>query len=96
MCAPPLLSCDGGACVDPFVDPDNCNGCGLVCPPTPNATRLCLGGMCTRSQCTPGFADCNVMPSDGCETNLRADPMHCGGCGVFCQPGQQCDGGTCG
>lgn len=93
-CITPLLTCDGGSCIDPRFDPDNCNGCGIVCPAVQNATRLCLGGSCARSECNAGFGDCNFNPGDGCETNLRTSSMHCGACGFFCMQGQ-CDGGVC-
>lgn len=95
-CAPPLLPCNGGtSCVDPRFDPDNCNGCGQACPPTPGATRLCIMGMCGRSICDFGFGDCNVSPSDGCEANFANDPMACGGCGNVCNLGQSCVSGMC-
>jgi hypothetical protein len=90
MCAPgclaPLISCnDGASCVDPVVDPLNCGSCGHACAAVPHARPLCLGlGVCTRSACDPGFADCNGGLLDGCEVNLSNDPMNCGGCGVVC------------
>jgi hypothetical protein len=93
-CAPPLLSC-GMACVDPRWDPDHCSGCGMACPPTPNATRLCIMGNCTRSNCNAGFGDCNFNPQDGCERSFMSDPMNCGSCGRFCLNGQACVSGTC-
>jgi hypothetical protein len=34
--------------------------------------------------CDPGYRDCNGNRSDGCETDVRADPLNCGGCGVAC------------
>ncbi|MDP1920791.1 MAG: hypothetical protein Q8L14_31400, partial [Myxococcales bacterium] len=94
-CEPPLLACPGMTCVDPRWDPDHCNGCGMACPPTPNAARLCIMGMCTRSICTAGFGDCNVNPQDGCETSFLTDEMHCGGCGRFCAMNQTCVSGQC-
>src|SRR5258708_37195888 len=34
----------GGVCVDETSDPNNCGGCGIVCPP---------GSACVNSMCTP-------------------------------------------
>lgn len=34
--------------------------------------------------CPPGFADCNMDPSDGCESNLVFSTMSCGACGNTC------------
>ena len=34
-----------------------------------------------------GLGDCDGDPRNGCESDLRADPNHCGGCGLPCVPG---------
>jgi hypothetical protein len=35
--------------------------------------------------CATGFADCNGVEADGCETNLTTSADHCGACGVACK-----------
>jgi hypothetical protein len=34
--------------------------------------------------CGPAFADCDGDPENGCETDIRRDPTHCGSCDVAC------------
>lgn len=34
--------------------------------------------------CPMGFADCDGMAANGCETDTRANFNHCGGCGMRC------------
>ena len=84
-------------CVDFLTDPDNCGGCGRVCPKAgPNEIRACKKGLCA-NECVTGFADCNADTSDGCETNLMAHPANCGACGNRCDigAGQPCVEGEC-
>ncbi len=52
----------------------------------------------TKPECGKGFADCNKLAEDGCETNLAADPLHCGACGVVCSSVSidgECRAGQC-
>jgi hypothetical protein len=55
--------------------------------------------MCAVGSCSPGFADCNSNPADGCEINTTNNPNDCGGCGVVCSsnniPTPACSGSTC-
>lgn len=94
VCQPPLLACQS-QCVDQRFDPDHCGGCPNVCPAVQHAARLCLGGTCGRGPCDPGFADCNLLPQDGCEVTLATDAMNCGFCGRDCGAGGSCGGGMC-
>ncbi len=75
-------------------NPDACGSCGVVCLSRPNSTRTCVFGMC-QSACLPGFADCNGIPADGCETDLNVTATSCGRCGNLCAVGQLCMGGAC-
>ncbi len=66
----------------------SCAPCAL-----PNATATCKkppGGVgklfCALQTCTPGFADCNKDPADGCEVDVASDPDNCGACGSSCDP----------
>jgi len=71
-----------GQCV-PKIDPAACGPTCAACPAAPNASPACTNDACTFT-CAAGFADCNLAPADGCETNIQADPLHCGGCGSPC------------
>jgi hypothetical protein len=63
-------------------DPNNCNGCNIICPPA-GGTPVCNNGTCGVSGCLPGRADCDANPAD-CETDIANDPANCGGCGLVC------------
>ena len=58
---------------------ESCAPCEL-----PNAVPLCESGRCAIATCELGFGNCNGLASDGCETNLRDDAAHCGGCDQAC------------
>jgi hypothetical protein len=69
-------------------------GCaGPTCEPCalPHATSSCSfaatadSAECGVARCNAGWADCNGMPMDGCETDLSL-PTSCGGCAVVCAP----------
>ena len=97
-CPSDLTSC-GATCTNFSFDPNNCGACGTRCGPFPNSTPYCASGSCAPA-CTAGFADCNNKLSDGCETNLGNDPLHCGGCLNACaapdNSSATCGGGFCG
>jgi hypothetical protein len=67
------------------------------------AVSLCADGICTEtdggvSSCDPGFEDCNLDPTDGCETDVETDLEHCGACGSPCRTPHAtplCDRGVC-
>jgi hypothetical protein len=85
-CAPGLVSCGGGPCVDLTSDPANCGVCGLACA----SGYLCAGaGMCL-PQCLPMQTACG----GGC-VYASLDPRNCGACGNACATGQICSYGTC-
>jgi hypothetical protein len=101
----------GNDCKKLDSDVDNCGSCGKLCraPASPddpawlcgpgvtppNTKWLCASAACTQ-QCAPGFGDCNnAFCADGCEIDLRSDPMNCGACGRKCEGGQACVAGAC-
>lgn len=91
------VTCPFGGCADTLNDPDHCGGCGLACPIAgPRQQRACKKGIC-EVVCAEGFGDCNGDPTDGCETDLRVHPSHCGACGASCDlaSGQPCVEGKC-
>ncbi len=97
-CSPGLLAC-GGACVDTNSSPENCGACGRTCPPTANRPTVCINGNCSQGACTEPYADCDQSFANGCETNLRANPAHCGRCGISCGTPSygraECSDGAC-
>ena len=73
----------------------DCGACGTPCAAT-GATTSCAGGTCAIVSCTdPLTGDCNGSPFDGCEADLRTDVVHCGSCGMPCDPADSCIDGTC-
>lgn len=77
------------------MDPAQCGACGHACV-TPDATPACVGGKCQIATCDPGYTDCNMDPSDGCEAQLQTDPQNCGKCQHACGVGESCQMGMCG
>jgi len=103
-CDPGWSDCDAsllnGCESDPLNDPLNCGGCGAPCAAMPHALPGCAGGQCAIVECEAGWDDCNGVLADGCETDVTADPVNCGGCGVDCMalPGVEnayCDAAQC-
>jgi ZU5 domain len=74
-----LTQC-GASCVDTTSDPQNCGGCGSVCPgPPTGASETCINGLCgyacsgdtCPATCVAGYADTDGNPADGCETSIQ-------------------------
>lgn len=60
-------------------------------------SRSCFEGLCALN-CMQGRDDCDADADNGCETNLKTDPHHCGGCGDACNLPHAtglCLGGQC-
>lgn len=79
-----------------------CDGLDNDCDGTPDGPmadmacgsgQVCTLGRCMISSCPGNFEDCNLLPGDGCETDIRTSRDHCGGCGMPC--GWRCTRGTC-
>jgi hypothetical protein len=81
-CAAGLVDC-GRACVDPATNPLHCGACGHDCE-VPHALTACQQGACQVIGCAPGRGDCNQDAEDGCETDLRTDPLNCSSCQRSC------------
>ena len=94
--------CDGvygnGCETDLVSDVDNCRTCKNACM-LANAQSSCVSLNCQIASCNAGFADCDHLPDDGCETNVAgSDVSNCGGCGKGCFPTNgtgQCVAGAC-
>lgn len=76
-------TCCAEACVDVQSSPANCGKCGATCT-LAHASSVCKAGGCAIGDCIDGFADCNGVAADGCETDLTKDPASCGKCGFAC------------
>jgi streptogramin lyase len=79
-------------------DPAHCGGCAPCALPH-TATDTCTAGVCGIGTCSSGFMDCDFVTSNGCETNINGDPLHCGGCAPCQLPHVQihtCVSGGCG
>ena len=90
VCPAGQKMCIAGQCVsasDPYY---GCaNGIVAVCS-LPHAYATCgTTGQCTIATCRTGFADCNGMAADGCETDVTTT-SNCGGCGTGCSGSQVC------
>jgi alpha-tubulin suppressor-like RCC1 family protein len=87
-CPAGMVRC-AGTCIDLRIDAQHCGGCGMACSRA-NVTATCAGGICTGT-CADGFGDCNGdRRTDGCETDMRTDPMNCGRCGTRCASTERC------
>jgi hypothetical protein len=65
-------------------DASNCGACGQKCTAPAGGTASCMASKCALGGCMPGFADCDMNATNGCETNLATDPKHCGSCTIAC------------
>ncbi|MFO0645981.1 MAG: hypothetical protein U0326_07065 [Polyangiales bacterium] len=87
MCTAPYENCDmnaaNGCEIDLQNDPNNCGACGNRCPSGSSSMGVCVMGRCSLG-CAEGFADCDGMASNGCETDTRVDNANCGTCGRAC------------
>lgn len=89
---------DAGCDADLANDPENCGECRRRCVVPPGFRAACMSGVCWRVgplACPTGWADCNGLESDGCETDTSS-LQNCGACGRVCgYPGAQvrCSGG---
>lgn len=76
---------------------NHCGACGSSCPSRPHATSTCASGTCDFT-CDGGWADCDGIPGNGCETNVQTDVNHCGSCPSLCDPNHatpSCVNGSC-
>ncbi|HEX8789497.1 MAG TPA: hypothetical protein VF765_00995 [Polyangiaceae bacterium] len=71
---------------------------GAVAPPA-HDDALADGLPVTRLACPPSRGDCDGDSSNGCESDLSADPLNCRACGHACSTDgglAVCIGGRCG
>jgi len=66
-------------------DVTNCGACGTNCNNLEQvATATCVASACNVTACNAGFANCDMMSGNGCETNTSSDAANCGACGAVC------------
>lgn len=86
-CDQGYADCDGdpmtGCEISTKVDANNCDTCNKICGAWPNGAPACVNGVCG-VLCSPGYANCNKAIGDGCEINLKSDPLNCGACQSVC------------
>ncbi len=79
--------CDGNSANGCEADLDdsiaNCGSCGNLCS-FPHTTADCISGSCALGECEAGWADCNSVLTDGCESEVAFDVGNCGACGNAC------------
>ena len=92
--------CDGdpatGCEVELARDPNHCGACATACSASHGAAS-CSGGACGIA-CAAGFADCDGDVTNGCESDIATNALHCGGCRTVCSfqgAGARCDLGVC-
>src|SRR6185437_7940086 len=76
----------GDATLDDGGAPDAGDDGAAICMPgcvNAHGGTSCENGTCV-PVCDTGYADCNGDVSDGCETNVQADPANCGACTKVC------------
>jgi hypothetical protein len=77
----------------------NCGSCGNTCSAA-NGAPSCTGTplSCGIASCNTGYGNCDALTGNGCETDLRSNSAHCGGCGQACSStngSASCSNGSC-
>jgi len=86
-----------GCETDTQTDEENCGVCDVACQFT-NAAAVCTAGKCNIASCISPFNDCDLLSSNGCESNKSSDLNNCGTCGNSCllaHANPKCDNGSC-
>jgi hypothetical protein len=87
---------DAGACQTSSIATCGINAAACVACAFGNAAASCNSGSCALSTCNSGFANCDGVASNGCETNVKGtDANNCGACHHSCLTGGSCSGGVC-
>jgi len=83
-------ACSEGICVDPLP--------GQGCSGQPAGTSCGYHMQCNASSdciCQEDWGDCNNDETDGCETNLLTNWLHCDMCNNACNSDEICENGIC-
>lgn len=84
-----------GCETDTSSDPDNCGACHRQCVAPLGEAPRCVRGVCAGPTCATNLADCDGLPQNGCEIDLRTNRNHCGKCYNACSNAEGCCGGRC-
>jgi hypothetical protein len=94
-CSGGFADCDKlastGCEVNTTSDTNNCGVCGTACN-LAHATAACSASSCVIASCSAGFADCDGVAANGCETDIT-QPANCGRCNTAATP-TACGGAT--
>jgi hypothetical protein len=97
-CPSPTRLC-GATCVDTAADPDHCGSCDSPCVPLAGSIPFCAASRCVNAVCRPGFGNCDMNRTNGCEVDVDTSVDHCGRCDHRCEgaPNAQpaCELGGC-
>jgi hypothetical protein len=97
LCDAGLANCDAMAsngCERSITTLTDCGSCGTACSVL-NGTATCATGTCEVATCIADFGDCDMDPTNGCETDLRRTALHCGRCDLACAAGETCRSSLC-
>lgn len=87
-CGPGKADCDNdgsnGCETTLATNKQHCGTCGNACLNVPGATVACSKGACEVS-CSGAFRDCDLDPSNKCETDINQSLENCGACGSECK-----------
>ncbi len=72
-----------------------CGSCATLLGNPSQVTSYGCGPGCTIGQCAVDFQNCDKDAANGCESNLKNDRNHCGGCARTCDAGEFCVTGAC-
>ncbi|KAG0615844.1 hypothetical protein M758_5G071100 [Ceratodon purpureus] len=79
-----LLFCSLHIDAKEWNDVDNCGKCKYKCPRAPpHSDRTCKQGKCG-FKCNRGWQDCDMIMTNGCETDVKTDLLNCGRCNNVC------------
>jgi hypothetical protein len=88
----------GDGCETALNTNSNCAFCGDTCD-LANSNSTCVSGVCQLQACNTGWANCDTIAANGCETNTQTDGGNCGSCGNICPSGPHstavCQNGGC-
>jgi hypothetical protein len=88
----------GDGCEQTLDTSEHCGACDAPCD-FPGSTEECGSGSCLATSCEGEYDDCDLDPSNGCES--LASSAHCGECGKTCDDtlmnvdSASCETGSC-